>query len=81
MRALKDYAVGELKLVYRILHAALIENSDLLDADLLQDLQADLQQRARADGVDLTDHQAWDRWLGNAEVTCEERMRGRRPLI
>lgn len=80
MRALNDYAVAELKLIYRILHAALIDNTDLLDADLLQDLQTDLQQRARAEGIDLTDHQAWDAWLGNAQVSCAERMQGRRPL-
>lgn len=80
MKALNTYPLAELKLVYRILHAALMDHSDLLDADLLQDLQTELQQRARADGVDLTDHAAWDRWLGNAEVSCAERMRGRRPL-
>lgn len=80
MKALDAYAPDELKLVYRILHAALMQHSDLLDAELLQDLQTELQQRARTEGVDLTDHAAWDRWLGNAEVSCEERMRGRRPL-
>lgn len=80
MKALNAYGLAELKLVYRILHAALMDHSDLLDADLLQDLQTDLQQRARAEGVDLSDHAAWDRWLGNTEVSCAERMRDRRPL-
>lgn len=80
MKALDAYAPAELKLIYRVLHAALMQHSDLLDAEILHDLQTELQRRARAEGVDLTDHAAWDRWLGNAEVSCEERMRGRRPL-
>lgn len=80
MKTLAAYAPDELKLVYRILHAALMQHSELLDAELLQDLQTELQRRARIDGIDLTDHAAWDRWLGNAEVSCEERMRDRRPL-
>lgn len=80
MKTLDAYAPDELKLVYRILHAALMQHSELLDAELLQDLQTELQRRARIDGIDLTDHAAWDRWLGNAEVSCEERMRDRRPL-
>ena len=80
MKALDAYALDELKLVYRILHAALMQHSDLLDAELLQDLQTELQRRARTEAIDPTDHAAWDRWLGNAEVSCEERMRDRHPL-
>ena len=73
-----NYPLTERKLVYRVLHAHLAEHPDLMDASLLDDLQANLQTEARADGVDVTDHQAWDRWLGNAVVPCDVRMAKRR---
>ena len=52
-----------------------------MDATVLTELQQQLQKAAKDDGVDVTDHAAWDAWLGNAGApTCEERMEQRREL-
>ncbi len=75
-----QFDVDDLKLVYRTLHAHLMEHPDLMDSKLFHSLQTVLQNRARQEGVDLTDHAAWDRWLGNEPVPCDERMKQRRPL-
>ena len=55
---------GDAKLVYRVLHAHLQEHDELLDSDLFAALQTQLQAAARADGVDVSDHAAWNAWLG-----------------
>ena len=69
MKPLPAYPLFELKLVYRVLHAALLEHEELLDADLLADLQAQLRALAAADDVDTSDHGAWDRWLCRAPAS------------
>ncbi len=56
--------IADAKLVYRVLHAQLQQHLELLDCDLFAELQTRLQQAARADGVDVSDHQAWNDWLG-----------------
>lgn len=71
------YPLDELKLVYRVLHANLMQNVELLDSTLLSDLQRTLQVAAQAEGVDLTDHAAWDAWLGLPPVPCSVRMDAR----
>lgn len=53
----------ELKLIYGILQAQLMEETALMDAAFLTDLQSHLHQRAEADGVDVGDHAAWMAWL------------------
>ena len=68
------YPLDERKLVYRVLHAQLTKFPELMDATFLDDLQADLQKRATADGIDVGDHGAWDAWLGNAATACDVRM-------
>jgi hypothetical protein len=75
-----EYPLSERKLVYRVLHAHLAEYPELMDAAFLDDLQAKLQAAAQADGVDVTDHEAWDRWLGNPVVPCDVRMARRRTV-
>ena len=76
-----DAPVSEWKLVYRTLHAHLADHLELMDATLLTELQQQLQAAAREDGVDVTDHSAWDAWRGNEGApTCEERMDRRRSL-
>ena len=75
-----QYPLAEQKLVYRVLHAALMENTGLMDSEFLHDLQRSLQRQAQAEGVDVADHGAWDEWLGNTPVSCEVRVRGRRTL-
>ncbi len=69
-----DYPLGERKLVYRVLHGSLTRHPELMDLTFLDALQADLQTRATADGVDVSDHGAWDAWLGNAPVACAVRV-------
>jgi hypothetical protein len=75
---MNDYPLSEQKLVYRILHQHLIEHPQLMDSDFLHDLQRSLQQQAQAVGVDVSDHGAWDEWLGNVAVPCEVRVQKRR---
>jgi hypothetical protein len=54
---------------------------ELMDSEVFSKLQQLLQEQARSEGVDATDHAAWDAWLGNEDAKpCEERMRGRRSL-
>lgn len=74
---MENYPIGELKLVYRVLHRHLAEHTDLMDAGFFDDLQRHLQKAAQADGVDVADHGAWDAWLGNAAVSCDIRVRNR----
>lgn len=62
---LRDYPVGDLKLVYRVMHAQLATNIELMDSQLLHDLQTILQREAAAQGVPVTDHQQWDAWLND----------------
>ena len=73
-----DAALDDMKLVYRVLHQNLHQHLELMDCEFLDDLQRRLQASAREDGVDITDHGAWDRWLGNVDApSCEERFAGR----
>ncbi|WP_297528278.1 hypothetical protein [Thiohalobacter sp.] len=68
-RSLADYPLEDLKNVYRTLHAQLPENMELMDSELLQDLQTLLQQKARAEGVDISVHAQWATWLnGGADL-------------
>ena len=62
-KSIEDYPLGELKGIYRVLHAQLPDHPDLMDSDLLQDLQRLLQQKARAAGVDVSMHAQWAAWL------------------
>ncbi len=63
MKALADYEIDELKLVYRILHSQLQSTIELMDSVLMHDLQRYLQEKARADGVDVSIHAQWATWL------------------
>ena len=63
MKNLDAYAISELSLIYSILHSQVLEHSELMDSDLLQDLQSFLQSQAAKDGVDVSDHGQWDDWL------------------
>lgn len=75
-----DYPLGERKLVYRVLHRHLTDHPELMDTRFLEDLQRDLQSAARAEGVDVADHGAWDAWLGNTVVACDVRLAHRRVI-
>lgn len=68
------FDIAELRVVYRSLHAHLMDHVELMDTDFFTDLQAWLQYVAAQQGVDVSDHAAWDAWLGNAAVSCEERV-------
>jgi hypothetical protein len=57
------FDLSELKTVYGALHAHLLEHPQLLDTDFLADLQRWLQHAAGQQGVDVSDHAAWARWL------------------
>jgi hypothetical protein len=75
-----NYPLAERKLVFRVLHAHLTEHPELMDTRFLDELQSDLQADATAEGVDVTDHQAWDTWLGNKAVGCDVRLENRRTI-
>ena len=63
MSPLDSFSLPELKLVYRVLHSALLDEAELMDSAFLSQLQAHLQGAARTDEVDTSDHAAWDAWL------------------
>ena len=77
---MEQYGFADLKLIYRVLHRHLTQHTELLDSDFFTDLQRHLHQAAAADGVDVSDHGAWDAWLGNAAASCATRMKNRRAL-
>lgn len=73
--------VEELKLVFRVLYSRLAEHPELMDTHFLSELQRFLHRLAQADGVDIADHSAWDRWLGNANGPLREvRLQARRTI-
>jgi hypothetical protein len=74
------YTADDMKLIYRVLHANLLENLQLMDSDFFSELQAWLQALAKLEGVDVSDHGQWDRWLNQAHVPCAERLAQRRVL-
>ena len=63
LTTLAQYDLQELKLIYRLLHLQLPQHPQLIDSELLQELQTYLQQRANQDGVDISHHAQWARWL------------------
>jgi hypothetical protein len=71
-----DCSLGELKRIYQALFSQLRTDSeaDIDESDLLLDLQIILQGEARAEGVDISTHSEWSRFLGDPSVTsCEQR--------
>jgi len=64
-RPLADYPVAELKVLYRVLHAAVNEHPELMDSEFMDDLQRHLQARATAAGVDVSTHSQWAAWLAD----------------
>ncbi len=66
MTPLDSFPMHELKLVYKVLHRALLDEVDLMDSSFLSQLQAHLQGQARTDGVDTSNHSAWDAWLASS---------------
>jgi hypothetical protein len=73
----EKYKLDELKMVYRVLHRHLTEHTELLDNSFFADLQTYLHRAAQADGVDFSDHGAWDAWLGNEVISCAVRVQRR----
>lgn len=71
MKTLSQYDLEELKLVYRLLHGHLQETIDLMDSQLMHDLQRHLQDKARADGVDVSVHAQWATWLNGGVVVLK----------
>jgi len=65
MKALSDYALSDLKLIYQMLHERLPTDPTLMDSDLLQDLQTYLQQQASQSGIDVSLHAQWSNWLND----------------
>jgi hypothetical protein len=78
MSQLTAFDTEDLKLVYRTLHGQLLEHTELMDSAFLNELQLWLQTLARVEGVDLSDHAQWDRWLGNQATGCGSRVERRR---
>lgn len=62
--------------LFRQLHAGGADSFELFDNDdMLLTLQTYLQRRAKAAGVDCTNHAAWDAFLGVVDApTCESRF-------
>ncbi len=71
-----DCSLDELKRIYQALFSQLRADSeaDIDESDLLLDLQVILQREARAEGVDVSTHSEWSRFLGDPSGTpCEQR--------
>ena len=68
MKSLDHYDLDELKLIYLTLHAALPDNPQLMDSELLQALQIHLQQLANSANVDVSHHGQWAHWLNTGDV-------------
>ncbi|MCZ2342213.1 MAG: hypothetical protein LC104_10520 [Bacteroidales bacterium] len=64
---------SEQKIIYRALHHQLSRLPELMDTQFLYELQSTLQKQAQAEGVDVSDHGAWDAWLGNDVAACSVR--------
>ena len=60
---LAAFAVDDLRMIYRVLHAHLMEHVELVDSQFFEELQHHLQGLARADGVELANHWEWEKWL------------------
>ena len=67
VQTLAHYDVTELKLIYRVLHSQVMNQIELLDAQLLEALQRWLQTVARREGVDGTRRESLD---GRARPRC-----------
>ena len=67
MSALNAFEMTDLKRIYRILHAGLSRDVELLDSAFLSELQTHLQKAATADGVDVSNHGDWEQWLKDQE--------------
>ncbi len=80
MNKFAAFDATDLKLIYRSLHASLMDNIELMDSEFLQELQSWLRSVAGSEGVDTSDHAQWDGWLGGKVVPCEERLANRRTL-
>ncbi|OQW91560.1 MAG: hypothetical protein BWK79_16580 [Beggiatoa sp. IS2] len=63
MKTLKDYSTEELKLIYNLLYAQLLNHPKLIDSALLQDIQHYLLNQAVQEGVDISQHTDWANWL------------------
>ncbi len=75
------HSLEELKLVYRVLHRHLSQHVALMDTHFLIELQNFLHAQATAEGVDTSNHTAWDAWLGNPDApACDVRVRRRRTI-
>lgn len=64
-KALNDYPLSELKIIYSLLHAQITQQPELMDSEILHDLQIMLQRLAKQDGVDVSTHSEWATWLTN----------------
>lgn len=70
-----DAPVAQWKIVFRVLHANLAKELELMDADVFAEMQRQLHRAAKEEGVDVTDHAAWDAWLGLDDgISCEDRL-------
>ena len=71
MKPLDQYQLGDLKHIYRTLHAHLQKDFELMDSELLHDMQTYLQIQAGKDGVDVSLHAQWAAWLNDGKpVNC-----------
>lgn len=71
MKSLDQYELGDLKRIYRTLHAQLQQDFELMDSELLHDMQGYLQAQAGKDGVDVSLHAQWAAWLNDGKpVNC-----------
>ena len=57
------WPIAELKLVYSVLQKNILNHPPLMDSLYLERLQSHLQQEAKVEGIDPTNHAEWAAWL------------------
>lgn len=71
-----ECSLDELKRIYQALFSQLRADveADIDESGLLLDLQVVLQREARAEGIDVSTHSEWSRFLGDPSgAPCEQR--------
>jgi len=64
--------LSEAKLIYTTLHENLKIHPELIDTNFMIQLQTYLQQEAKRENIDISDHSEWEKWLGKS-IICSLR--------
>lgn len=63
MKTLENYPIVELKLIYNLLSAQVPLHPELIESELLRDIQSRLLHQAMSEGIEVSIHETWAKWL------------------